>query len=184
MDSASAKESAGALGRWLEQWTNHVCQVGASCALGGDEAWDRVLNDLAVRRLSADERRRHVSEGPKRLRGALPIEFRWVMDAIHDHVRKEARILDRAIDGSDPVLESIERRLNTLVDEMVRNHVAAISPPVTTSNIFANAMATTPNYNALGVGASMNVMKCTTCRAPRQQDGEPRPCPYCGGTLA
>ncbi len=177
------ESEARALSQLLEQWTRHVAEVGAKCALGGDEAWDNVLRELAVDPLSKEERLRHVSEGPKRSRGAVPIELRWAATALYERGRSAARAIDLKITGSDATIDAIEHKLSSLVDEMLRAHIAATTPPVTTSNFFANAKATTPNYGAMGVGPGTSVAKCTTCRAPRQRTGEMRPCTYCGGKL-
>ena len=174
--------AAEQLSSWLQAWTERVRTVGVGCALGGDASWDALLAELGVPALPVDERRRHVQEGPKRVRGALPIEVRRAIEAIETRARAALRTLDhQGVD--DAALEPIERSLVGLVDAILRDHLRATGPAITTASIFANAMATTPTAYA-GVGPSLSTLKCTTCGGPRRAGGELAPCPYCGGSLA
>ncbi|MDB4997398.1 MAG: hypothetical protein JWM74_4830, partial [Myxococcaceae bacterium] len=102
-------ERAAALGAWLEMWKAHVSRLAASCAVGGDAAWDATLHELGVTPLPADERRRHVTEGPRRTAGALPIEVRWAMEALESRTRTSLRSLDRDQGVPDEALAPIER---------------------------------------------------------------------------
>jgi predicted amidophosphoribosyltransferase len=53
-----------------------------------------------------------------------------------------------------------------------------------TSNIFANARATTPKYVAEGATAGMhNTMVCPSCGAAREKLDETLVCRYCGTKL-
>ena len=175
------------LASWIEEQSARVLEVGSTCALGGDAAWDAVLGELGVRPLSAEERRRHIVEGPKRSRGASPIEVRWAIDAIRERARTALRPMDLRSEtaGENDLVRQIERRLYSLIDEVTREHIQRVSPPApTTASIFANARATTPSYGG-GVMPGLNQMKCTVCGAPRKtEDPNVGPCVYCGGTLA
>jgi hypothetical protein len=177
-------ERAAALGVWLETWKQHVSSAAASCVAGGDANWDAVLRELGVTALSAEERRHQLAGGPKRNAGALPIEVRWAMEAIEARARIDLRSLDRDQHVADEVLERIERSLVGMVDGVVREHLRLTTPAPTTSSIFANARASTPDYAKMGTLASMGTMKCTTCGSPRKREGDLKPCPYCGGVLA
>ncbi len=64
------------LSSWIDDQAARVLEVGSTCALGGDPTWDAVLRDHGVQPLPQDERQKHITEGPKRSRGALPIEVR------------------------------------------------------------------------------------------------------------
>ena len=172
---------------WLEEQVARVLEVGSTCALGGDAAWAAVLAELGVPPLPPEERRRHVAEGPKRQRGALPIEVRWAITALQDRVRPSVRALDLKAETpeEDALVARLEQRLNQVVDEVTREHLQRVTPAApTTSSIFANARATTPRYGG-GVKAGLSQMKCTACGAPRKtEDPDVGPCVYCGGTLA
>jgi hypothetical protein len=180
----SALEDLRGLAAWIDAQSARVLEVGSTCALGGDAAWDALLAELGVRPLPPDERARHLAEGVKRPRGALPIEVRWAAAAIHDRARPGVRALDLASEtpAESELADRIERRLNLLVDELAREHLGRVSPAApTTASIFANARATTPKYGA--VGAGMGQMKCVTCGAPRKRTEGALTCVYCGGRL-
>lgn len=162
----------------LDGWAARVLETGSTCALGGDATWDALLAELGVRPLSPEERRRHVAEGPKRSRGALPVEVRWAITAVYER----GRAAYRAMDMSDES-ERLERRLRGLVEEVTREHLARTSAAApTTASIFANARATTPSYGG-GVKAGIGQMKCKACGGPRKTQ-ELGPCVYCGGELS
>ena len=155
--------------RWLDQQAARVLEVGSTCALGGDATWDALLKELAVEPLPPDERRRHLAEGPKRTRGALPIEVRWAITAVQDRAKRA------------PHEDALDHKLHTIIDVVTREHLARTAPAAaTTASIFANARATTPSYGG-GVAAGMNQTKCAACGGPRKT--EALVCAYCGGKL-
>jgi hypothetical protein len=176
------------LSAWIDDQAQRVLDVGSTCALGGDAAWDALLGELGVAPLPAEERRRHIAEGPKRARGASPIEVRWAIQTIFDRARAALRPLDLEAESSaeNDLVGKIEHRLYALVDEVTRAHLARVAPPApaanSTSSIFANARATTPSYGG-GVAAGLDQMKCTTCGAPRKNVSDALVCVYCGGTV-
>lgn len=173
------------LSSWVEERAARVLEVGSTCALGGDASWDAVLVELGLQTLPPDERRRHIAEGAKRVRGALPIEVRWAISAIQERARTALRTLDMRAETPEEndLVRTTERRLHTLVDDVTKAHLARCAPAApTTASIFANARATTPNYGG-GVKAGMNQMKCTMCGGPRKTE-ELGPCVYCGGSLS
>ena len=174
------------LASWMEEQAARVLEVGSTCALGGDAAWDGLLGELGITPLSADERRRHIAEGPKRSRGASPIEVRWAIDAVYERARTALRPMDFRAETTEEneVVRKIEQRLYSLVDDVTREHIKRVSPPApTTSSIFANARATTPSYGG-SVRSGLNQMKCTACGAPRKtEDPNVGPCVYCGGVM-
>jgi hypothetical protein len=186
------------LASWIEDEAARVLEVGSRCALGGDAAWDAVLRELGVTPLPAGERQKHLAEGPKRARGASPIEVRWAIQAVFERARGSLRPMDYEADTAEEnaLVRKIEQRLYSLVEDVTREHIRRVAPPApaasATASIFANARATTPKYGG-GVAAGLNQMKCTTCGAPRKaeargaHEGEPSavgPCVYCGGALA
>ncbi len=183
--SGEAHEELLGLERWLDQWEAHVRTRARGCARGGDATWDEVLASLGVAPLPAAEREAHLRDGPKQRAGALPIEVRWVAQKLHDQAHARCRELDLKITGGDEVVDRIERRLADFVDETVRGHLQALVPPTTTSSIFANALASTPDYNAMsgGGGAMTLTRKCTVCGAPQKKDEASAVCVYCGGGL-
>ncbi len=170
---------------WIEEQSARVLEVGSTCALGGDAAWDGVLADFGVTPLPPEERKRHIAEGPKRQRGALPIEVRFAITSLYERARTSVRAMDMKAETSEEnaLVAKIEQRLAHLVDEITREHLQRVTPQApTTSSIFANARATTPNYGG-GVKAGMNQMKCTSCGAPRKNESDSLTCVYCGGKL-
>ncbi len=177
------------LSSWVDEKAAQVLEVGSTCALGGDAAWDALLTELGVRGMPVQERQKHIAEGPKKSRGALPIEVRWAVTAIYDRGREQVRAMDMKAEtqAENDLVKKIETRLYAIVDEVTREHLQRVTPAApTTSSIFAKAKASTPNYSAMGVKAGMNQMKCTACGAPRKtnDDAAVGPCVYCGGTLA
>ena len=190
------EHSLHALEAWIDQTRAWITDTASTSALGGDPAWDAVLSQLGIPPLSREERARHVAEGPKRLRGALPLEVRTAIGVVEERARAALRPLDFSANPpeEETVVRSIEQKLMNLVEGTMKDMLARVSPPApTTSSIFANAKATTPNYAAMGVKAGATQMKCTTCGAPRKpgadgaavNDGAAiAPCAYCGGKVA
>lgn len=181
------EEHARGLASWLDHWATQVLEVGSTCALGGDAAWDAVLREHGVSPLPPTERQRHIQEGPRRSRGALPIEVRWVIEAVHQRSREAARALDLRVETPEEqrIVDGIEHRLVNLVEDTTRAHLQRVTPAVnTTASIFANARATTPNYASAGAAAGVSQMKCKSCGAPRKSLEEIGACGYCGGKIA
>jgi hypothetical protein len=175
------------LASWVDQQAARVLEVGSTCALGGDPTWDALLRELGREPLPQDERQKHIAEGPKRVRGALPIEVRWAITSVDERARAALRPMDMKAETPEEnaLVRKIEQRLYALTDEVTRAHLARVTPAApTTSSIFANARATTPNYGG-GVKAGLNQMKCTACGAPRKtEDPSVGPCVFCGGQMA
>ncbi len=145
----------------------------------GNAAWDGLLRELGVTPLTQEERQKHFTEGPKRRGGAAPIEVRLALNAIHDRAHAAWRAMDINSDE-----RKLAHTLSSFVDENMSAYMKRVAPAPTTSSIFANACATTPNYAAMGVSAGMNQMKCTSCGAPRKNESDALTCVYCGGHLA
>jgi hypothetical protein len=121
--------------------------------------------------LTADERARHLREGPGQARGALLLELRWALEAV-------VAPLCEHMDDLTPA-----HRLRDAVEQAVRDYVGAVKPKVTTSSIFANALADagrSPSRIVGAAGAAADV--CSCCGAPRQDRALPR-CAYCGVNL-
>jgi hypothetical protein len=180
------EEHARGLAAWVDHWATQVLEVGSTCALGGDATWDAVLREHGVTPLPPAERQRHIQEGARRTKGALPIEVRWAIEAVYKRAREAARAMDLRVDtpAEQQLIDGIEKRLVNLVDETTREHLQRVTPPAnTTASIFANARATTPNYSALGAAAGMSQMKCKSCGAPRKSTEEIGACGYCGGPI-
>lgn len=157
--------------QFLEQGRQLIASVvnlALACPAGGDARWDAMLDKLGVTPLSADERARHLREGPGQSRGALLLELRWVLAAAIDP------LCGHMDDG---------HRLRTVADQAVRDYVGAVKPKITTSSIFANAMAgiaTSPGRISGTAEAAAD--RCGCCGAPRQ-DRASNTCRYCGETL-
>ncbi len=185
-DDPTAPSRAVQLLGWVEATSRRILDTGAGCALGGDARWNDLLTELGVTPLSPSERERHLREGPRRSRGALPIEVRWAIEAVDKRARSWLWDIDRAMrtEHGDRYIRPIEHKLYGMVEETIRAHLSATVVAVTTSSIFANARATTPSYAHLGKKAGLEEVKCKTCGAPRIRTGELGPCAYCGGELA
>ena len=54
------EEHARGLAAWLDHWAAQVLEVGSTCALGGDAAWDAILREHGVTPLPPAERQRHI----------------------------------------------------------------------------------------------------------------------------
>ena len=144
-----------------------VVQLALACPAGGDPRWDAMLGKLRVSPLSADERGRHLREGPGQSRGALLLEVRWALDAITEPL---------AVHMDD------RWRLRDAVEQAVRDYVDAVKPKITTSSIFANALAgaaTSPGRIDGTASAAADTCRC--CGAPLA-DRSSTACRYCGET--
>ncbi len=180
---------------WVDQSRSWLLETAANAALGGDASWDAALSQMGIPPLAPDERRRHVAEGPKRSRGALPVELRQALVAVEERARAALRPLDRAASSpaEEALVRALEQRLLELVEGTMKEMLARTTPPANTSaSIFANARASTQTYAASGAKAGATQMKCTTCGAPRKpgagaapvNDGAViEPCAYCGGKV-
>jgi hypothetical protein len=151
-----------------KQLIGSIVNLALSCPAGGDARWDAMLGKLGVRALAADERARHLREGPGQSRGALLLELRWALDA-----------------GIAPLCEHMDDRyvLRTAAEQAVRDYVGAVKPKITTSSIFANAyagIATSPGRMTGTAEAAAD--RCNCCGAPRR-DRSSNSCRYCGETL-
>jgi hypothetical protein len=184
-EDPNAPARAVELLRWVEVMSRRVLEQGVASALGGDPAWDALLTELGVRPQPPEERRRHLTEGAQRARGALPIEVRWAIETVDKSARAWLWEIDRAMPAEfgDKYIRPIEHRLIGLVDETVRAHLAQTVAAPTTASIFANARATTPKYSSMGTKAGIEETKCKTCGGPRRHTGDLGPCDYCGAQL-
>jgi hypothetical protein len=145
-----------------------IVELALSCPAGGDARWDGFLARLGVTPLPADDRARHLRDGPGQSRGALLLELRWVLQA-----------------ATEPLAEHMDDPwpLRTAAEQAVRDYVGTVKPKITTSSIFANAMAgiaTSPGR--ISGTAEANADRCACCGAPRQ-DRASSSCRYCGETL-
>lgn len=142
-----------------------IVNLASICPAGGDARWDAMLGKLAVTALAFDERARHLREGPGQAKGALLLELRWALDAV-----------------VAPLCEHMDEpwRLTNEVEQAVRDYVGAVKPRVTTTSIFANALAGAASSPAAMVGAAdASADCCRCCGAPRSERGETH-CRYCG----
>lgn len=152
----------------LREELDDVHRLALSCPAGGDERWDQRLDALGVAPLSAEERAAHLREGPGQSRGALLLELRWALDAAGAPWR--------------PRLED-EWRVRDLVEEFVRAYVAATRPRVSTSSIFANAMAGIATSPGRITGTAATAAdRCGCCGATLLDRSKPT-CRYCGEPL-
>lgn len=129
---------------------------------GGDARWDAMLGKLGVNGLPNDERLRNLRDGPGQRKGALVIELRWALAA-----------------AIAPLAEHMDDRwaLRELCSRALRDYVEAVKPTITTSSIFANALATTGNQ--LSGKASAAAQSCRCCGGPLVDPGAAA-CRYCG----
>lgn len=142
-----------------------IVNLALACPAGGDGRWDATLSKLGVTPLGAEDRAKHLREGPGQSRGALLIELRWAVDA-----------------AVTPLCEAMDEYwpLRNQADQAVRDYVSAVKPRVTTSSIFANALAhasTSPSRVSGSADASAD--PCGCCGAPRS-DRSSKHCRYCG----
>jgi hypothetical protein len=185
-DDPTAPTRATQLLGWVETMSRRVLETGTSCALGGDDRWFALLGELSITPLPPEERQRHLREGSKRARGALPIEVRWAIETVEKWARAWLREIDLAMptEYGDEYIRPVEHKLLGMVEHTIRAHLTATAPAVTTASIFANAKSTTPSYAQLGKKAGLEEVTCGTCGAPRVRAGDLGRCTYCGGELA
>lgn len=139
-----------------------IVNLALNLPAGGDARWDAMLGKLGVRGLDPDERVRHLKDGPGQSKGALVIEVRWAMDA-----------------AIEPIAVHMDERwaLRDFCQGALRDYVGAVKPRISTSSIFANALATTANVMTGQAGVAANTCKC--CGAPLS-DRSSTACRYCG----
>jgi hypothetical protein len=139
-----------------------IVNLALNLPAGGDGRWDAMLGKLGVRGLGNDERARNLKEGPGQAKGALVIELRWALEA-----------------AVEPLAEHMDDRwrLRDFCQRAIRDYVGAVKPRISTSSIFANALATTGNFMTGQAGAAADTCKC--CGAPLQ-DRTSKTCRYCG----
>lgn len=176
------------LASWVETSVDRVRQTAASAPRGGDEQWIGLLRQLGVEPLSEEQRARHLAQGAPISKGALPMEFRWALEAIEKQAAPACRDIDMALDAGDDAaqraVDKLSRRISLLVDEELKAYMSSVRPTVSTSSIFANAMATSPNYMNQAQAAGVNTTTCTCCGAPRQGARESMECEFCGSPLS
>jgi hypothetical protein len=184
MSSITQVES---LSSWVEDSAARVRETAASTQRGGDDAWIGVIEQLGVSPLTSEERLRHLEQGAPISRGALPMEFRWAMEAIVRQAEPRCRALDMALEPGDDAaqraVDKLAHRLSSLVDEELRSYMSAVRPTISTSSIFANALATTQNYMAGAQGAGVSTVNCPCCGAPRRDGSDSLTCEFCGSEI-
>jgi hypothetical protein len=184
----SAAQRVGELQNWLETSVDRVRQTAASSPRGGDDRWVGLLRELGVEPLTDAQRVRHLGQGAPINKGALPMEFRWALEAIEKQASPACRDIDMAVDAGDDAtqraVDKLSHRINLLVDEELKAYMSSVRPTISTSSIFANAMATSPNYMAQAEGAGVNTTSCACCGAPRQAGSESMECEFCGSPLS
>lgn len=181
--------------QWSEARAQHIVATAASASLHGSPAWDALLAEAGVQALSPLERQHHVSAGPPRASGPSPIEVRRALESLRAQMQRAARELEHATihsapqgregddDDTERAIDGLKRLAGRIVDEPLRRYIAAVRPKITTSSIFANAMASSRNYTAQGVSAGTSTLACDCCGAPRQSGATSRVCEFCGSTF-
>jgi hypothetical protein len=139
-----------------------IVNLALNVPAGGDARWDAMLGKLGVRGLANEERARNLKDGPGQSKGALVIELRWALEA-----------------GIEPLAEYMDDRwaLRDFAQGALRDYVGAVKPRISSSSIFANALATTSNFMTGQAGAAADTCKC--CGAPLS-DRSTKACRYCG----
>jgi hypothetical protein len=172
--------------QWSEARAQHIVATAASASLHGSPAWDALLAEAGVHALSPLERQHHVSAGPPRASGPSPIEVRRALESLRAQMQRAAKELEHAgeeEDATERAIDGLKRLAGRIVDEQLRRYIAAVRPKITTSSIFANAMASSRNYTAQGVSAGASTLACDCCGAPRQSGATSRVCEFCGSTF-
>jgi hypothetical protein len=186
----SAQERLAQLTNWVEGTLSEARRTAASAPRGGDQRWIGLLRDLGVEPLSDAERARHLAQGSPIENGALPMEYRWALEAIERRASSTCREIDMALEPEDEAtqraVDKLAHRLNLLVDEELRRYMSSVRPTITTSSIFANAMATSQRilHHPQAASAGVSTTQCPCCGAPRQQGCESMVCEFCGSSLA
>jgi hypothetical protein len=145
-----------------------IVELALTCPAGGDERWTMMLAKLGSAPLPADERARHLREGPGQSRGALLLELRRALDAV-----------------VAPLCEHMDQswRLTNEVEQAVRDYVGQVKPRITTSSIFANALADAGRSPSRMVGSAEAAAECCRCCGAPRHDRAASSCRYCGEKL-
>jgi hypothetical protein len=89
-------------------------------------------------------------------------------------------------DATQRAIDKLAHRIELLVDDELRAYMGVVRPTISTSSIFANAMATSPRTidHPQAAAAGVSTTQCSCCGAPRQQGRESMICEFCGSKLA
>ncbi len=136
-------------------------------AKGGDSEWNEHLRSLGGAPLSSEERQMILQHGPPITKGPVAVELRYALVVTLGRVEEGA--------ASAPWAPMV-------IEDAIREFVNAAKAPVTTSSIFANAMATTKTYASQAGGSE--TVRCPTCGAPRMDGSESMVCGYCGSAMS
>ena len=172
---------------WFDASLEWLREAATNTPRGGDEAWLAAMRHLGAEPLPADERARHLAEGAPLRAGPLPIEYRRALEALRDRAAPLCREIDLSVadDSTQAAVDQLSRRLDSLVDAELREHLARVRPAVSTASIFANALATSQRMFGDGQAQAAGVAtrQCPTCGAPRRYGSEALVCEYCGSPL-
>jgi hypothetical protein len=184
-------DQINALSDNLEQTVSAVFETATASDKGGGPAWDRLLRELGLEPPSAAERAQALATDVPIAKGPVPAEVRRALEKLHAAVAAEATRLQRAVDRAtdvdttalDEQLDQLAKRLGDFVDTEVKRYIAAIRPAPAAAGIFANALATTPDYAAMRQEEGVETKTCKTCGAARPAGTDLETCDFCGGSF-
>lgn len=140
---------------------------------GGDENWNRLMEQYGVTPLSSGEKEMLLNSEMKISRGAFPIELRRVYEKIIDKHRAGASAsakLNNALNSFD-------------MESKVLEYYQKIKPFSGMSDIFKNASTGTAKYSTGLQKAKQHTFKCKNCGAPRLEEMQYKNCLFCGSEL-
>lgn len=128
---------------------------------GGDENWNRLLNNYGVKPLSDADKQVLLNSEMKIARGAFPIELRRVYEKI---------IEKYSVNNFD-------------LDSKVIEYYQKIKPFSGLGDIFKNASTGTQKYSSGFQAEKQKTIKCKNCGAPRLEEMQYDNCLFCGSKL-
>ncbi|MBX3191037.1 MAG: hypothetical protein KF819_28835 [Labilithrix sp.] len=165
---------------------------------GGGPEWDGLLRHYGITPIDPQERSMIVS-CMRLSRGAVPAEFRMVIQGLSTWAQRELAQLQASGAASSPAFGPLQHRIASLVDAETAGYERALGipppPPApivaaaapagpSLGSIFANANATAKEVPWAGVTyKSVANLNCVHCGGPQEQPSDFM-CKYCRRPIA
>lgn len=152
-----------------------------------EDEWDAYMRAQEVVPKSSDERIQLLALKEERSKGALPIEVRLVLEKHKLAVIQKLSEIKTEYGSKEwwsRVEAPADKVINEFIDESIKRYIGEMNrTSVSSRNIFANAMKTTPKYFTQVHKAGTKSEKCPTCMAARPEGSDLKTCAFCGSVI-
>ena len=151
---------------------DNVTSLAFLSAKGGDENWNKVLNQYNATPLTQSEKESLFNSQMKITKGAFPIELRRVLEMV---VYKYSSL-------NNPDINSLLSSFN--MESKVLEYYQKIKPFSGMGDIFKNASNSSLTKYSQGLQKEKHMtIKCKNCGAPREEEMQYDNCLFCGSKL-